>query len=49
MNPTQKMEMQVDEEQDGSAVVQLAESDKSLLPEFNEEELPPVPPVAVVE
>jgi hypothetical protein len=38
MNPTQKMEMQVDEEQDGSAVVQLAESDKSLLPEFNEED-----------
>lgn len=38
MNPTQKMEMQVDEEQDGSAIVQLADSDKSLLPEFNEED-----------
>jgi hypothetical protein len=38
MNPTQKMEMQVDEELDGSAVVQLADEDKSLLPEFNEED-----------
>lgn len=36
MNPTQKMEMQVDEEQDGSAIVQLADEDKSLLPEFDE-------------
>jgi len=38
MNSTNKMEMQVDEEQDGSAVVVLSDSDKSLLPEFNEEE-----------
>jgi hypothetical protein len=38
MNSTEKMEMQVDEEQDGSAVVVLSDSDKSLLPEFNEEE-----------
>ena len=38
MNSTQKMDMQVDEEQDGSAIVQLADSDKSLLPEFNEED-----------
>lgn len=38
MNSTQKMEMQVDEEQDGSAVVSLADEDKSLLPEFNEED-----------
>ena len=38
MNSTDKMEMQVDEEQDGSAVVSLSDSDKSLLPEFNEED-----------
>jgi hypothetical protein len=38
MNSTNKMEMQVDEEQDGSAVVVLSDSDKSLLPEFNEED-----------
>lgn len=38
MNSTQKMEMQVDEEQDGSAVVSLADEDKSLLPEFNEDD-----------
>lgn len=38
MNSTEKMEMQVDEEQDGSALVSLADSDKSLLPEFNEED-----------
>jgi hypothetical protein len=38
MNTTQKMEMQVDEEQDGSAIAVLPDSDKSLLPEFNEED-----------
>jgi predicted phage gp36 major capsid-like protein len=38
MNSTDKMEMQVDEEQDGSAIALLPDSDKSLLPEFNEED-----------
>ena len=36
MNSTEKMEMQVDEELDGSAVVQLADSDKELLPDDEE-------------
>jgi hypothetical protein len=38
MNSTKKMEMQVEEEQDGSAIAMLDDKDKSLLPEFNEED-----------
>ncbi len=38
MNQTQKMELQIDEEQDGSAVVTVSENEKSLLPDIVEEE-----------